>query len=97
MGFDLNFQVVKVDGKTPVDISNATVTFKMVPEGGSASKINAPCVITDGPNGRCKYTVRADDLDIVGAFEAELRVAFTPSKILTAELETIHVERELPE
>ena len=96
-GFDINLQILQSDGKTPVDISTATVKFKMMAEGGSTNKIDEECTITDGPNAKCKYTVVNGDLDTVAAYEAELEVTFTADKILTASLDTIQVEEDLPE
>jgi hypothetical protein len=97
-GFDLTFQVLQSDGKTPVDISTATVAFKMMPEGGSENKIDEECILVDGgTTGKCKYTVLEGDLDTKGAYDAELEVTFTADKILTAKLGTIEVEEDLPE
>jgi hypothetical protein len=96
MGFDLNFQVLQSDGTTPVDISTATVKFKMMQGGGSSSKIDVTCTITDGPNGKCKYTIQLGDLDTVGLYQAELQVTFSSTKRLTAGLDTIQVQADLP-
>jgi hypothetical protein len=96
MGFDLLFQLVQSDGKTPVDISTATVVFKMMPGGGSSCKIDKTCTITDGPNGKCKYTIQSGDLDTVGLYQAELQATFSSSKRLTADLDNIEVKADLP-
>jgi hypothetical protein len=96
-GFDLQFQVLQSDGKTPVDISTATVMFKMALPNATENKIDGNCAITDGPNGKCKYTVRSGDLDTAGSYEAELEVTFAADKILTATLEMIRIELDLPE
>jgi hypothetical protein len=97
MGFDLNFEIDQADGKTPVDISTATVKFKMMRQGSKTNKIDANCTITDGPNGKCKYTVQSTDLDTVGEYAAELEVTFNANKVLTAGLEPIQVAADLPE
>jgi hypothetical protein len=97
MGFDLNFQIVQSDGATPVDISTATVKFKMALKGGSTNKIDATCTVTDGPNGKCKYTVQAGDLDTAGTYQAELEVTFSSQKRLTASLDPFQVQADLPE
>jgi hypothetical protein len=94
-GFDLNFQALKNDGKTPLPITGSTVRFKMLREGQTQNTINALCTITDGQNGRCKYTVGQLDLDAVGTYTAELEFTF-PNKILTATLEMIEVVTDLP-
>jgi len=96
-GFDLNFQVLQNDGKTPVDISTASVKFKMALPGAGENKIDATCTVTDGPNGKCKYTVQLGDLDMADSYVGELEVTFTADKALTAKLGTIKVEEDLPE
>ena len=97
-GFDLNFQVLQSNGKTPIDISTATVKFKMMPKGASENKVDAECTLVDGGStGKCKYTVLAADLDTVGSYEAELEVSFTADKLLTAGLGMFEIEEDLPE
>jgi hypothetical protein len=98
-GFDLNFQVLQNDGKIPVDISTATVRFKMALPGASENKIDAVCTVTEagGPNGECKYTVQSGDLDTADSYVGELEVTFSEDKVLTAKLGTIKVEEDLPE
>jgi hypothetical protein len=95
-GFDIKFQIFQSNGKTPADITGATVKFKMMREGQSENKIDGACTITDGPNGRCKYTVMESDLDTVGIYTTELEVTFA-DKVLTVRLETIEVVGDLPE
>jgi hypothetical protein len=94
-GFDLLFQILKANN-TPVDISTATVTFKMAKSGASSNKINQTCTVTDGPNGKCKYPIRDGDLTEEGTYLAELQVAFTPEIVQTAVLEKIVVVADLP-
>jgi hypothetical protein len=81
-----------------VDISTATVTFKMALPDASENKIDAECTLTgDGKDGKCKYAVQAGDLDTADSYVGELEVTFSADKVLTAKLGMIKVEEDLPE
>lgn len=94
-GFDLTFQIFNADG-TVADITGSTIKFKVRGLTATILKIDAACTITDGPNGKCKYTVLAADFDTEGDFLAELEVTYSASKIVTAQLEPIQILPDLP-
>jgi len=94
-GFNLNFEVLQADGKTPVDLTNASVKFKMKHQATSKIIIDASCEIMDGANGRCRYTVRDGDLSMTGSHRAELELTFGSEKVLTANLERIEVQSDI--
>lgn len=94
-GFDLTFQVFNPDG-TVADITGTTQKFKMRLVNASTLKVDGSCTITDGPNGKCKYTIGATDLDTIGDYVAELEVTYSASKIITAALPAIRVLPDLP-
>ncbi len=93
--FDLEFTVKDADGNA-VDLTNATVKFKMRKYGATTLKVNGTCTITDATNGKCKYTVQDGDLDTVGTYQAELEITYSDGKIITATLEDIKVISDLP-
>jgi hypothetical protein len=82
-GFDFPFQIVDRN-KRPVNITNTVIKFIMRKRNASQAKINAQCMITDGPEGKCKYGVLEGDLDTPGIYGAELEITFGPDKRLTA-------------
>jgi len=84
-GFDIPFQIVDRNN-VPVNISGVTVKFIMKKIGVATPKINVQCTITEGTQGKCKYTVLEGDLDTPGRYDAELEVTFASDKVLTAKV-----------
>ena len=84
--YDINFTITDNLGNI-VDLSGSTILFK-VANYLSISKlvINGSCTATDAPNGKCKYTVQANDFINVGSYAAQLEITYTGSgKVITAQ------------
>ena len=95
-GFAITFQVKDSSG-TVVNITGATVKFKMRLSSATILKVDGTCTITDGPNGKCSYTVAATDFDTTGYYVAELEVTFSGgTQIQTAPLEDVRIIPDLP-
>lgn len=61
-------QVISADG-TPVNLSGATVVFRMRPVGSSDLKVDAAAAfVTDGTDGQVKYEWAALDVDTAGNY-----------------------------
>jgi len=72
------FLVTFKDGTGAVDVSSATITKQIIlkPPKGSI-KTKAAVFNTDGVDGKIKYVTVANDLDEVGIWEIQARVALT--------------------
>lgn len=71
----LQFTIVKKSTKTPIDLTDTTVTLVM--SGGYVySKITRSCMINDPPTaGRCYYDLlAADTTNLAGKYRLELKV-----------------------
>lgn len=93
--FYLRFTIQDADG-VAVDLTNATVRFKMVSIGGTVNKVNGVCVLDDAVNGSCSYLVQAEDTDTIGFYNAELELTYSGGKLLTAILENVQVFKDCP-
>lgn len=95
VGFDIEFEVDDADS-VDVDLTDSTVKFKMWKPGVSTCKINSACTITTASEGKCKYTVQANDLDSEGNYDAELEITYTSGKIITASGISVEVKEDAP-
>lgn len=57
-----------------VDLTAATVQFRMRPRGGGALKVNSPATVVTPLAGIVEYSWAAADVDTEGTFEAEFAV-----------------------
>ena len=74
------------DGRgSPVNLTGASVTFKMRLAPAGAVKIAAGVMgaVGDATLGRQKYAWTASDMDTPGAYEAQVKVVFSNGKIRT--------------
>jgi hypothetical protein len=67
----------------PVDLTGASVVFKMQPSDGGPLKVNAPAVILDALTGNVEYQWIPADTDTVGSYLAEFEVTFLSGKLLS--------------
>ena len=61
---------------TPVDLTGASVTFRMVPQGSATAKVNASASVVDAKGGRVRYDWQTVDTDTTGVFDAEWVVTY---------------------
>ena len=59
-----------------VNLTGATVRFKLRSRGASAAKVDAAATITNAAGGQVRYAWAAGDLDTAGLFDAEFEVTF---------------------
>jgi len=92
-GFDLKFIVKDGDG-AKVNLTGTTIQFQLS-DMDYASKINGACVITDGLNGECKYTIGSSDLDLIpGQYKAALQITYSENKIVSTNQFIVQVLNE---
>lgn len=78
-GFDIKFVVKDGDG-AKINITGTTIKFQLS-DMNYVNKINGSCVITDAPNGECKYTVAVGNLNLVaGQYRAALEIIWSDTK-----------------
>lgn len=73
---DLQFTIKNGITGLAIDISTATITFRMSLPNLAVNKVESVCTITDGPNGVCEYRPVAADLDTAEKYVGELEVNF---------------------
>jgi hypothetical protein len=93
-GWDIVF-AVRYNNDAIVDLTGATVKFKMKAVDASVLKVNGTCTLTTPASGLCKYTLVAADLDTVGNYEAELEVTLTGPKVHTVKFGKVQVIEDL--
>lgn len=76
-GYDLTFTVNDSSG-TAYPLSGYTITLKVWNFGVSGTLlISSACTPVVAASGTCKYTVKNEDFDTVGVFDAELELTQT--------------------
>jgi hypothetical protein len=65
---------------TPVDLTGATVQFRMRDEASTTLKIDAAAAVTNAPGGQVRYDWVATDVDTAGDYVAWWRVTFPSAK-----------------
>ena len=80
----VNFNITVMNDSVPLDVSNADHIYIIFenPEGGDSIK-NAT-VVTDGRDGKIKYTTVSGDLDQIGTWQIQAKVDFGTSVFSTA-------------
>ncbi len=72
------------DASGPVDLTGATVTFRMRAYGGSgAPKVEALATIVDAEAGEVRFDWLAGDTDTPGFYEVERRAVLASGKAMT--------------
>lgn len=95
-GFYIDF-LVKYADNTPIDLTGSTIVFKMAAVGSATNKVSGSCTIVSAEAGTCKYLFATNDLNTAGRYKAELQITWaSPAKVLTADLDEIIVEPDLP-
>lgn len=68
--------VLRDDSGNTIDLSGASVEFRMKAAGADSRKIDSPCLITDPSNGEVTYEWVDGDTDVVDHFNAEFAVDY---------------------
>jgi len=68
------FQVTLLDGTTVVDISGATTKQILFQKPNGTTMTKNATFVTDGTDGKLKYTTVANDLDTIGLWKIQARV-----------------------
>ena len=66
-----------------VDVSGATIAFKMRPVSSTTATIDSAATIIDGTSGSVKYEWQSSDTATAGSYFAEFQVTFSGGKIET--------------
>ena len=74
--------MIPVSG-TAINITGASVLFKMRAVNSSSLKVNSSATITNASNGAVSYTFSASDTDTAGLFQGEFQVTFSGGAIET--------------
>ena len=74
--------VVADSSGTAINITGASVIFKMRAVNSSSLKVNSSATITNASNG-VSYTFSASDTDTAGLFQGEFQVTFSGGAIET--------------
>ena len=87
--------ITDADTGDPIDLSTASaVVFQMRKPNDRRFTVNAAATVTDGPNGRVRYSWGANDLSNIGDFQAQWRVTYADAtKQTTQPPNTITVRR----
>ena len=75
--------VVADSSGTAINITGASVLFKMRAVNSSSLKVNSSATITNASNGAVSYTFSASDTDTAGLFQGEFQVTFSGGAIET--------------
>jgi len=70
-GFDLSFSITDANGV--VDLTDATVVFKMVNENTSSAALEKTCVSSVPTSGVCSITTASTDFSTVGNYLWQLQ------------------------
>ena len=68
---------VKDGNNDAVNLTGATVTFRMKLKGASAYKVNSAATLVDAPNGVVEYLWSGTDTDTAGIYFAEFRIVLS--------------------
>ena len=74
---------LKDANNTAVDVTGATITFKMRPVSSTTATINSSATIIDGEAGSVKYEWVSGDTATAGSYFAEFQVVFSGGRIET--------------
>ena len=78
----LSVVIADSDG-TAIDLTGASVQFKMRAVNSSTLKVNASASITNASNGAVSYTFSSCNRDTSGLFQGEFQVTFSGGAIET--------------
>lgn len=80
VGTVIRLTVIEDDGKTPVNVSEATVK-KFYFRKPNGVKFNKPAEFdSDGTDGKLKYVTLENDIDVTGRWEVQARIEIGTAK-----------------
>lgn len=80
----LSVTIVNQDDDTPVDLTGATVVFRMAPDSGGAIVLSATASVRDGVNGVLEYNWAPGQTDTPGRYRGEFIITMPSGKVMTA-------------
>lgn len=94
-GWNINF-VIKYNDDSVVDLTGATVKFKMAPFQGGTLKIDGTCTLDTPTSGTCHYTLLSTDFDTIGNFDTEVEVTLpTGPQVFTVKKGKLQIVADL--
>ena len=94
--YDLEFTLQDASG-TAIDLTGATLAFKVQKLGAATLAVNAAMVIDTAAAGTCHYQVKTGDFAAAGEYNAEIEITYPGGQISTFGEIYIYVEEELPQ
>jgi len=92
----LEVQFFEADGKTPIDLSTATVYFYMK-DAEDNVKVNREMTIVDAVNGIARITLTSSETDWFGSGIVEFEARYADGTILTLAQEPVQARKQLRE
>ena len=92
--FDLKI-IISDQCNNPVNLTDATILFKMKNVKSSNIIINGACTIINASAGICSYYVLDGDLSTAGIYYAEAQITFSDGKVQTAKLDNIKILEDI--
>ena len=94
--FLLEFSVLEADGEI-VDLTGASIDFRMQRYGESTLTLDKAGEVTNGTLGLCQVKIEQELVDLSGEFFAELQITWiAEGKVLTVPGISIKVLKDLP-
>lgn len=92
----LAFNLLNDADDTTIVLTNCTAKFQMKEFNATTLQVDGVMVINDPANGQCYYQFVTNDLDIPGAYNAEIEITYSDEKKLrTTDRLVIIVEPEV--
>jgi len=88
--------IIKDSEGTVVDLTNATVIFKMQSFEGGSLVANISGEVIDETNGICRFQITDELSDITGEYVAEIQITYSGGRIITAPDISVKVIADLP-
>jgi hypothetical protein len=92
----VNFNITVMNGAVPLDVSNADNIYIIFqkPDMNAASVIKTASLVTNGTDGKIKYTTVSGDLDQIGTWQIQARVNFGIS-VFSTDIQKFKVYRNI--
>ena len=94
-GYTLNFTLTDSAGSA-IDITLATLVFKVQTPGMNTLKFTGSMTIVDGPSGTCQYVAQSTDFDTAGQLYGEIVATYPSGETTTWPGIIVTVDSKLP-